>query len=316
MTRIVFAPDLVEEAVLLAEGTLMHDRAAFRRERDRIYQMPDDSEREKSFRALHLRYFMALGLETAVKETLAERTEVTSRIDSCHVVRALTQKDESADLVDELHARHGAVDAPALVIRLRPTMLVKPVHVVRAFLHHELTHVADMLDPAFGYERHLPLSDDGPSADAMLQNRYRVLWDTTVDGRLSRSGRASAGARETRWQEFAATFGMLGDQCPGAFERWFNEAKPAHAGILALAAAPAGKMDRSDPGRCPLCRFPTTSLDARVTALSNAVVEAIQFDRPEWRREHGICPQCLDLYEARDLDAREHRSTATGEARS
>ena len=314
MTRLLFSPDLVEEAVLLAEGTLMHDRAAFRRGRDRIYQLSDEGEREKSFRALHSRYFGALGLDTAVKETLAEHPEVTSGIDSCHVVRALTRKDEAADLVDELHARHGGGSAPALMIRLRPSTIVEPVHALRTFLHHELTHVADMLNPAFGYERRLPPSDDGPSADTMRQDRYRVLWDTTIDGRLTRSGRAGAGTRESRWQEFATTFGMLGDQCPTAFERWFNEANPTHAEILAFAVSPSGERGRSHQGRCPLCRFPTTSLDARVTTLSDAVVEAIQADRPEWHRKHGICPQCLDLYEARDLDARERRATATDQA--
>jgi hypothetical protein len=310
MIRIVFAPDLVEEAVLLAERTIMRDPNAFRRERDRIYQVADESEREKKFRALHFRYFSALGLDSAVRVTLAEHGEVTAGIDSCHVVRALTQNDETADLVDELHPRQGADVLPALVIRMRPASVVKAVDVVQTFLHHELMHVADMLNSAFGYVRYLPPSDDGPSADTMRQNRYRVLWDTTIDGRLARSGLAHADARDTRWREFACTFAMLGDQCSVAFERWFNDVNPTHEGILAFAMSPLGRVDRTDPGRCPLCRFPTASLDPRITSLSDAVIDTIRSERPEWHRDHGICPQCLDLYLARHVDAREHHAAA------
>ncbi len=312
MTRLVFAPDLVEEAVLLAERTIMPDASTFRRERNRIYQMADEGERENSFHALHFRYFADLGLYAAVKQALDEHVDVTSRVDMCHVARALTRQDESADLVDELHCREGAVGAPVLLVQLLPTTVVKPAHVVQMLLHHELMHVADILNPAFGYERHLPRSGDGPSGDTMLQDRYRVLWDTTIDGRLVRRGQASAGAREARWRAFAATFGMLGDRCPGAFERWFNEARPTHAEILAFAKPASGAVDQPDPGRCPLCRFPTASLDSRITSLSDGVIETIRSDRPEWRREHGICPQCLDLYEARH---REDQLAAAHEAR-
>jgi hypothetical protein len=66
---------------------------------------------------------------------------------------------------------------------------------VRVLLRHELMHVADMLDPAFGYERSLPTSDDGPSADNIVRDRYRVLWDVTIDGRLARAGLAHPDAR-------------------------------------------------------------------------------------------------------------------------
>jgi hypothetical protein len=299
MTRLTFAPDLVEEAVLLSERAAMPDARAFRRERDRIYQIADDREREARFRDLHFRHFSALGLGSVVTETIEARSDVAGRVDVCRVVRAVTKKDEGADLVDEVVPGRGVRGGPILVVRLRPTTLVEPAQALAALLHHELTHVADMLNPAFGYQRELPPSDDGPSADTMQQNRYRVLWNTTIDGRLVRAGLQRAAARDARWRDFALTFGMLGDECPRAFERWFSEQEPTHAGILAFAISPTGFVDAPDPGRCPLCRFPTASLDPRVHTLADDVVDTIRSDRPEWARAQGICPQCLDLYEAR-----------------
>jgi len=63
-------------------------------------------------------------------------------------------------------------------------------------------HLADMLDPAFGYERNLSAAADGPSAENIVRDHYRVLWDVTIDGRLARHGVASSGARVARWREF------------------------------------------------------------------------------------------------------------------
>lgn len=300
MNRLTFAPDLVEEAVLAAEQALMRreDVQTFRRERDRIYVLPDESEREAAFRSLHLRYFSGLGLGAVVADVLGERSELTSRLDACRIMRALGARDESADLVDALIAgQHGV---PTLIIRLRPATLVEPQDRLRAFLHHELTHVADMLNPAFGYERDLPPSDDGPSADNILRDRYRVVWDTTIDGRLLRAGRMPEAIRQVRWREFSETFGMLNGSCRSAFDRWFDSERTTHGEILAFAASPAALgAGLRDSTRCPLCRFPVAALDARVSTLDDHIVAMIQSEQPAWTRDQGICSQCFDLYEAR-----------------
>ena len=196
----------------------------------------------------------------------------------------------------------------------------------RALLRHELTHVGDMLDPAFGYERALPPSDVGPSGDNILRDRYRVLWDVTIDGRLARAshdrcsvrlpfggpqgrqpdraGHADA-TRTARWQEFTATFPMLGDRSGAAFDDWFDRIRPTHAALAAFAQAPngAGSTNPADSGRCPLCRFPVASLDRQPGRLSADAVAAIRRDYPIWSIEQGLCSQCLDLYEARQAEA-------------
>lgn len=298
MNPLTYAPDLVEEAVLLAERVLpAGESRAFRRERDRIYESPDQDGREAAFQSLHRRWFLRLGFQRVVDEVVGEFPEIAVRVGEGRVVRALTRSEEGADLIDRIS---GAGTQPVLVLRLRPAILLEP-EALRVLLRHELMHVADMLDPVFAYERALPASEDGPSADNILRDRYRVLWDVTIDGRLARAGLADAGAREARWREFAATYLMLGERGQDTFDVWFDRIRPTHRSLVAFALAPNGpdRFTSADSGHCPLCRFPVASLDLRPERLSPAAVAIIRADYPGWRIEQGLCSQCLDLYEAR-----------------
>ena len=302
MNAIAYAPDLVEEAVLLAEATLGATAArAFRRERNTLYECPDVDLREAEFRALHMRWFARIGLHRVIEQTMAGRADIVERVSACRVSRALMRRDEGADLLDPSPATFHAGDArPILALRLRPALLQEPVSLA-AFLAHELTHVADMLDPAFGYERTLPPSEDGPSADNILRDRYRVLWDVTIDGRLARSSGQDARARDIRRREFFSAFGMLGDAGPRLFEEWFDRVQPTHQALVAFAQAPNGRdsTNPADSGRCPLCHFPVAALDPHPDRLSAAAEAILRADFPGWRPEQGLCAQCLDLYEAR-----------------
>jgi hypothetical protein len=241
MIAVAFAADLVEEAVLLAEPSMtVETRRAFRRERDRVYVVSDVDAREVRFRHLHRQWFHKLGLDCGIEQMIADRlTDAcgASFPKECRVVGAVTRREEGADLVDRIAPESGAIHV-VLVIRLRPLTLLDP-KVVAALLHHELTHVADMLDPEFGYERALPPSGEGPSADTILRDRYRVLWDTTIDGRLAREGHADEAVRRARRQEFVDTFTMLGGRGVTAFDEWFACTQPSHARLAAYALSPA-----------------------------------------------------------------------------
>jgi hypothetical protein len=306
MIRLAYAPDLVEEAVLLAEPAMpAADRRAFRRDRDRLYELREPDQRDAQFRALHLRWFVRLGLQHVVGTVVSERPELAERLSDGRVLRALTRAEEGADLVDRvIPGRAGG--RPLLVLRLRPGLLLDPDSLV-ALLRHELTHVSDMLDPAFGYERSLPPSDDGPSSDNIVRDRYRVLWDVTIDGRLARAGLVHDRVRAARWREFSETFAMLGDRRRDAFDDWFDRTRPTHAAMAACARAPTGtdSPNAAAAGRCPLCRFPVARLDPCPDRLSTDAVAAIRGDQPTWRPEQGLCSQCLDLYEARHEEALE-----------
>jgi hypothetical protein len=70
-----------------------------------------------------------------------------------------------------------------------------------------------------------------------------------------------------------------------------------------------------------LCRFPVASLDSRVEAMAEPMAAAIRAEQPSWRVEQGLCPQCFDLYDARDalpraLDALRCVDESLEEARS
>ncbi|MBI3494346.1 MAG: hypothetical protein HY047_21575 [Acidobacteria bacterium] len=297
MIPLSIAPDLMEEAVLLAERRTDRDVArAFRRERDRIYDVRDPESRDAQFRALNLRWFARFGLQARVEAAVNEHAGFTGRLCGGRIVRAIARAEEGADLIDpasRAHVRAG----PLLVLRLRPESLLDQ-DTLQAFLRHELMHVADMLDPAFGYERTLPPSDGGPSADNMLRDRYRVVWDATIDGRLARAGFGSAATRDTRLHEFTAAFAMLGEDGPSAFEIWWDADRPTHGAMVAFATFATGPA-HAGAGRCPVCRFPAASLDDRVSRIVPPVVAAIREENPSWRIEQGLCSQCLDLYEAR-----------------
>ena len=302
MIALSIAPDLMEEAVLLAErGAGREIARAFRHERNRIYEVRDADARDARFHAFNLRWFARLGLQTRVEAAVNEHAGFAGRLCSGRIVRAIARADEGADLIDPVsRATATPKTGPLLVLRLRPESLLDE-HGLHALLRHELMHVADMLDPAFGYERALPPSDGGPSADNILRDRYRVVWDVTIDGRLARAGFGSPAIRDARAREFAAAFSILGESCPSAFETWWAAERPAHPEMVAFAtltALPAGPS-RTNAGRCPVCRFPTASLDNRASTIAPEVVNAIREENPAWRVEQGLCSQCVDLYEAR-----------------
>jgi hypothetical protein len=299
MIPLSIAPDLMEEAVLLAERQAKPGVArAFRHERDWIYELADPELREAEFQALALKWFERFGFPAGIRAAIADCHELEGRVAGGRIVRAGARAMEGADLVDAPAAREHTESRPLLVLRLMPQSLMDG-DALSSLLRHELMHVTDMLDPAFGYQRTLPPADDGPSADNILRDRYRVVWDVTIDGRLAQAGCGQPQTRDTRSREFRTAFAMLADGCPDAFERWWNQSHPTHAQLVAFATAPAGAAAGPGAGRCPSCQFPVASLDARVSTVAEPVVRALRAEHPSWRPEHGICSQCFDLYEAR-----------------
>jgi hypothetical protein len=94
---------------------------------------------------------------------------------------------------------------------------------------------------------------------------------------------------------------MLGDEGPRVFDDWFDRIEPTHAALVAFAQAPNGtdSTNPADSGRCPLCHFPIAAFDTSPDRPSPVTQGIIRADYPAWRREHGLCTQCLNLYEAR-----------------
>lgn len=299
MIPVTYAHDVVEEAVLLAERTAPVESArAFRRARNLAYQIADADKRESAFRDLHREWFARMGLEKVIEQAIVHRPDLSARLSQCRVLRAVRQQDEGADLFDRAVAASEAGQLPMLVIRVRPALLLDALSLF-CLLRHELMHISDMLDPAFAYRRALPPSDDGPSADNIVRDRYRVLWDVTIDGRLAREGFSSHEVRALRARELAKAFPMLGCRAAELFEEWFDRVEPTHERLVDFAMHPPAANRTAHDGRCPLCRFPVASLDRAPERLSADARHQIERKHPGWHIDQGLCAQCLDLYEAR-----------------
>lgn len=244
---------LIEDAVAFA----LRGKPLYRYwgERSKVYEIEDEDVRTQEFLALARKEFEALDLGRPLARALPERPSIARATDGCLVVPAVSARDEGAELF--VLRRDGVPDERRLVIRLRSSSFDDPEGLL-ALLRHELYHVADMIDPDFGYEPVLEAAGATPGRAQLLGSRYRVLWDVAIDGRLVREGRASASTREARRREFAAAFPRGGEAAEQAFGRWFDGAPPTHAQLIAFARNPeepevtpytAGTADIADSGR-------------------------------------------------------------------
>ncbi len=298
-----YDPGLVEEAVFLAaEG---HPEAKrFHRERDRIYRINHPEERERAFNELHRGWFLQLGLADQIEEAVSEQPLLSSGVNSCLVARAPGKHEEGAELFVNPEEKLSEKERRTVSVFLRPESLLDPSALL-TFLRHELMHITDMLDPGFGYEPQLPPGEGGPTHDRLLKERYRVLWDATIDGRMVRRGWAPESLRAERLREFCDTFPMFGQKSESRFSYFFDQEAHTHAELVAFISDPRAVMatpSAPHPGsRCPLCGFPTYDFEPEPEHLSPELLDQITRDSPRWRPTHGLCRQCADLYRAREL---------------
>jgi hypothetical protein len=307
-------PRLVEEAVLFAaEGRRVH---GFRGRRNHLYEIHDPEQRDVAFREFHADWFERLELGKGIWQALQEQPLIPTSTRACIVVHSRGSKDEGAELfvVSPAGEGTGETERRSVGIRLDPQRLLDEERLL-AFLRHELFHIADMLDPAFAYEPRLPRGELGPAHERLLQDRYRVLWDMYIDGRLVHKNWAPPSVRNRRLQEFASTFPMLADRVEEAFYRFFHGTSLTHADLVAfttnpvlvtgappclpLSLSPSLKEPPHAGTRCPLCSFPTYSFEPNSDRLPVEVVARIHADFPTWQPSLGLCQQCSDLYQSR-----------------
>jgi hypothetical protein len=296
--HVEYEPRFLEEVVLRAaaarpEGRLLH------RERERCYAVPDAETRGQTFEALAAAWGARLGLDRPIRDALAEQPLIAAGVDRVGVGRPPRPGATGAELL--VRTRRPGEPAAAsrrLRLLLAPDALLDPARLL-PFLRRELQHVADMLDPRFGYAPHLPAAAGGPAHERLLRDRYRVVWDVTVDGRLLRAGRLPRTVREERRVEFLRTFPALGAEGGFAFARFFLDPSPTHTGIADFVTRAAG-LPRA-AGACALCGFPTTDLEPAPAALPAEALREIGDEFPAWQPADGCCRQCADLYRARRL---------------
>jgi hypothetical protein len=162
-------------------------------------------------------------------------------------------------------------------------------------------HLSDMVDPAFGYSPSLELPGLNSAQQRLARERYRLLWDITIDGRLAAKGYCPMQTRDQHAAAFARGYSFWPQQKQAAvFDSLWQGTAPRHSEFLALIADPRGLRDahRPAPGAsCPLCDFPTFAW-AAIEDLAPGLCDRVRSEFPNWQPEHGLCSRCLESYEA------------------
>ena len=308
---VLYDPHLIEEAVFLTHRDT-GGPAEIPKERERVYKVADPEERERLFGELNRSWFVRLKLAAPIEQALQEQPSIAGHVASCFVVCAAQAKEEGAELFVAPQAHPVRIARRTLRILLRPESLLNPEPLLN-FLRRELFHIADMLDPTFNYEPTLPKTEGGPTYDGLITNRYRVLWDITINGRMARRGWISESIRAEKLSEFLRAFPILGEKGEKVFSRFFDNDHPTHPELAAFAFDPRAAIGApngaSAPGtRCPLCRFPTHAFEPGPENLGRQVIAAIERDFPQWTPSAGLCAQCADLYRANQLSVEAARA--------
>jgi hypothetical protein len=304
---IQYDPRFIEETVFHAQRD-RYVSVELEEARNRIYEVAEADERENLFNDLNRSWFVRLGLGKTIEQALQEQAIIIEQVENCVIVRATRSKEEGAELFVAQDANQNNLEHRTLRVLLRPESLFD-AKALTLFLRHEFFHIADMLDAAFAYEPTLPKAEGGPTYDTLITNRYRVLWDVTISGRMLQRGWCDASVREQQFSDFVHAFPMLQeDRLDELFSRFFDSEQPKHADLACFAFDPrqaSGSLQRhAAPGtHCPLCRFPTHAFEAEPSHLGTEVLAALKEDFPNWTASLGLCVQCADLYRSRQMSA-------------
>jgi hypothetical protein len=291
--------DFAEAAVFLCAsgrrpGAPSLQIARFHRQREKLYSILDPDERNAAFFALHLDWFREWGLEQPLTAALRDFPLLPAKLDVLAIRKPHGKNDEGAELyVNETGRRNG-------VLALRPERFLRDA-ALADFLRHEFTHLHDMLDPAFDYAPALDLPGLNSAQQRLARERYRLLWDITIDGRLAAAGRAPIAPREQHAAAFARAYSFWPEEKQTTvFAALWSDPAPRHAQLLALIADPRGLRgaNRPAPGAaCPLCGFSTFDWAASDT-LPPHITARILAESPHWSPDQGLCGRCRDTYEA------------------
>jgi hypothetical protein len=284
----------MQEAVLVTiETRPLEARQRFREKRNRVYEIDDSDDRQLRFEQLHGQWFVDLGLAQPLQQALREQATVADGVSRVLVVPVTGRKEEFADLAQP----PGSQEPPRLLIRLQASTLVDRV-LLLSWLRRELLHVADLLDPEFGFTGTFAIEGRERALEKLHQQRYRVLWETSVGGRLVALGWSGSDTKETAQKRFRRVFGSPGASCDAQFDRFFHGPRPTHSELVDFAIDPAVETDRRRVDGCPVCRMPTVQLYPTPEQLSTEIVRRIRGDIPQWSPRDGLCFQCADLYAA------------------
>ena len=215
MLTIQYEQSLVETTVFLAVRRDEPLECALHSITDPLYAIPDEELRQREFGVVFRDFFTKLAFDRLITGLLAERPLVGELVDRCVVREAARKKLQSAELLVRGDKDREDTSGKTLVIQICPQSFLDTERLI-PLMRRELMHVADMLDERFGYVREAFSGD--PSRQNLQRDRYRVLWDVFVEGRLERE---QVGVMKEK------------ERLERAFDRVFaNETEGAHGGVF------------------------------------------------------------------------------------
>lgn len=315
-------PILIEQVVcMLAHRDPSVERRLHRRV-DRLYRVPNPTVRDEQFREAYAKLFLELKLDQPIMSVLNEFPTIANHVERCLIRMVPRQRDEVAELFHPGEA-HAAVErfhrtGGLLTIGVRASSFLDPTAFLEN-LRRELLHIADILDPAFAFERDALLGTH--PRQNLVRDRYRVFWDLHIEQRLSKRENDPSRLSMLAPRLARVLPDWLPDQIDSASNRIASEPRMTHATLLAWAEDPAsllsGDTSRTDSpaqghgrgGDCPLCRF-TTFDWWPIEQVSDELATEIRQRHPAWHTERGLCRRCAETYLAiaRARRSRAHRT--------
>lgn len=266
--------------------------ARFNLERERIYRVGNPDDREDAFQQLHLKWFRGWGLEDALRTFASGLAHFEYLLVSLTYRKARNRQDEGAELYTNATGERRAV------IALRGERFGDDT-ALEIFMRHEIFHLRDMLDPAFGYQPDLAIPGITQTQKRLATERYRVLWDTAIDARLARDKFAIATPRERYAALIDRAFSFWpAERRAEVFDQVWTGRGLNHALLAGFSSDPRGH-DHVGPAAgqpCPLCGMPTFEW-ATPEALA-PVAHIIGCEFATWKPEHGACGRCAEVYGA------------------
>lgn len=296
--EILYETAFLESAVFLytrrAAGRVPAAQIArYHAEREMAYRILDPDARERRFHELHLEWFREWGLEDRWRRIFEEMLG-DAELERLAVARPRAGVEPGV----ELYVGPGGGRSAVLV--LAPEKLAGGEG-LEAFLRHEFLHLRDMLDPAFGYEPDLLTSGVPVGLERLVRERYRLLWDLSIDGRLAAAGHPVATSREAYADALGRGFGFWpAERRAEVLNRLWGGKRPSHAELVRWANDPRGVRAEKKPApgaTCPLCGFPSFEWvpEERARALESVIRAEVSW----WEAGLGLCGRCAELYEVR-----------------
>ena len=293
--ELLYDDDLVEAAVSLCadgrrSGVASLQIHRFHFERERIYSILDPDARGDAFSGFHLRWFRHWGLERPLRDALGVFPGLETTLSVLAFRKSRTRSEEGAEMyVNPAGRRNG-------VVALRAMQFESDEKLV-PWLRRELMHLADMVDPEFGYSPAIPGGESSLGQHRPVLERYRLLWNISIEGRLER--RFGSPQKKFYQDQFDRAFAFWTEaKRREVFDSFWNDVSPRHDRLMQTALDPRESMNSAEPmpgAACPLCGFSTFDW-ANFSKVHPRAIKAIRKEFPGWNLKNGACSRCAEIY--------------------